>query len=448
MAQNLLQLPPEMRECIYIYCTSADLKNLACCSRSYYNSIQNYIWRSITIYWNVLLKENISLRILENLKFVTSLKMINKATNKDAGVDFVNDNMNDSDSYSDNVDDDDNDIDDNDIDDDNDIGNGNGNSNGNRNNDISDKYFGQPIQWSDICCNYEQIIENIDSSKLLKLSIHGVINDDGFKKTIDKLYNVHKLILTATYYISDIAWKYLQSLTHLRKIKVENCRIHDHNIKDISLISSLQELHLLACFLLSDKCFDYISGMTKLKHLSVTHNLNISMNSSSYFKKFKGLSHLNVECTSVHNHTLLYISQYLETLEILNLSGCSDVTDYGLKEICKSSSIAQLSIDLCNQITDVGFSYLGISMKALKHLTFSWNSNLTASVFSHLSDRTSLKTLDIMCMNHMLSSELIEQFCHKTGMKSNCVHYSSSLSYIKLRKGGCLVAVMKNGRIK
>merc|ERR1711890_71892 len=163
--------------------------------------------------------------------------------------------------------------------------------------------------------------------------------------------------------MSHKSWEHFKVLSHLKKLSLKGSRVQDADIKLICLIPNLEELHLFGCFKVSDKCFDYICGFSLLKKLSVTHNATISIESAMQVQRLRGLVSLNVEDTFVNDKTLLHIGQHLKSLQVLNLSCCSEVTDTGIQSICALSLIKKLDIDVCQQLTDTAFLHLMLLKK-------------------------------------------------------------------------------------
>merc|ERR1711962_1694927 len=56
----ILDLPPELREKIYRYCSAQDLRNLALCSSEHNTELKPILWRTVAIPWRSLLKEDLT----------------------------------------------------------------------------------------------------------------------------------------------------------------------------------------------------------------------------------------------------------------------------------------------------------------------------------------------------------------------------------------------------
>jgi len=139
----------------------------------------------------------------------------------------------------------------------------------------------------------------------------------------------------------------------------------------------------------------------------------------------------------LNDKTLLHIGLHLKSLQVLNLSCCSEVTDTGIQSICALSLIKKLDIDFCQQLTDTAFLHLMLLKKSLAHLTFSWNPKLTDSIFSYLSEHSvKLRTMEIIAVNGMFSYKVLEHFCCVTSMSKEGydVYDGFSCNHIKLVK--------------
>ena len=144
---NILDLMPELHEQLYTYCYGTDLLNLSCCNSTYNEAIKYIIWQKVRIPWASLTKNwsqwmwfgtDASMRRrLDNLKDTTHLSF------------YVDGSEN-----------------------------------------LEDE-----IQWSNICTNYEKILNHCNPDVLISLSLEGVVDDQGLATTCRLLNTLQQLYL-------------------------------------------------------------------------------------------------------------------------------------------------------------------------------------------------------------------------------------------------------------
>lgn len=375
---------PEIRDKILQYCTTIDLINLACCNKSFNDLTRYYRWQNICLSWYMILK--LTEEVVKNLHFVSSLRIYKVDYTKEGSEECVH---------------------------------------------YTDTRF---IHWEDACHNFNRILESVDSMKLKKLSIEGVITDAALEKILNEFTNLCDLELISTYYISKIGWKSLESLTKLNRLTLQHFRAVNSEMKIITesenLIRSIKELHLIKCFTITDDCLQYISNLSSLRELSITGNGCITMVSPDLFKKLTNLVYLNLENTSVNNQTLVHLSTHLKGLLRLNLSCCPLITDKGISILSKMDNLEMLWVDFCD-LTDFAFQH--VKGKNLKHLVFGGR-QITDHAFSFLKELPSLRELLIYNINNVITKECLDKFCSVTGMVRDEDYLNFTYSFVKLVK--------------
>lgn len=93
----------------------------------------------------------------------------------------------------------------------------------------------------------------------------------------------------------------------------------------------------------------------------------------------------------------------MPNLESLNLSGCYNVTDYGMKNALSElfPSVTKLNLSLCKQVTDTSVNRISKFLRNLEHLELGGCGNITNSGLLIIArDLKKLKTLDLRsCWN-------------------------------------------------
>ena len=77
------------------------------------------------------------------------------------------------------------------------------------------------------------------------------------------------------------------------------------------------------------------------------------------FGKLHNLLELNLKYTFINDSILSDICEMLVVLKVLNIRGCTNVTDTGLAHLIKLKSLEELDISGCFKITNYGLRHLG-----------------------------------------------------------------------------------------
>ena len=443
-AQGLLQFPPEIREHFFYYCTKSDLVNISRCSKAYYTCVKYLLWDKIQFTW-LNVERGLSTKILENLKWTSSLGFYNddkdsdEEDNDEAFMQFHCDIMNNSDDNDNNSDDDDDDDDGNDDDDaDDDDNEDNEDNDGNDGNgaDYSINIVGgtpksKVTTWIELASNYRKILSYCDCNRLTKLDIVGVIGSHGINQTVDILCNLQQLSMSDISLISSNGWLNLIKLIHLKKLSLLNCVIQDSSVEEIIAATKLEEIILNQCSL-REISLVHISHAVQLKRVTISHNSYIPGSSFKVLSTLTNLVQLNLKYTYIDDIALSNICMSWKNLKILNLHGSINITDSGLYSVSNLQSLKELNINMCTNITNLGFSYL--EKIPIRKLSFSWSNNVSDTLFDYLTNVVSLKELSIININNRFSIVAIDEFCEKTNMKKQTVFNSWIFSFFTLKK--------------
>jgi Leucine Rich repeat len=121
---------------------------------------------------------------------------------------------------------------------------------------------------------------------------------------------------------------------------------------------------------------------------------------STFFKGHWGNDgHLDLSDSNITDADLLRIIQEHQNkskkIISLNLAGCQNITDVGLKHLSTLRSLTQLNLYNCYQITDVGLQHLS-TLHSLMLLDLGWCGRITDVGLQHLSTLVSLTQLDLV----------------------------------------------------
>eukprot|EP01041_Mallomonas_annulata_P014540 gene14540-30950_t len=181
--------------------------------------------------------------------------------------------------------------------------------------------------------------------------------------------------------INDISFKYIsESFTNLEMIDISN----NQNITDESLIylsngcHHLKEICLYQCSKIKDTGFENLC-----KHCPLLHTIDLSngvtLQGIHYIAKYaSNLTTLHQYCIN-NEFDDNYFKELSKCTSItnLNVSGCPEITDVGIQYITQSChQITTLNIDSCKNITDISLLYIANGLPSLKELSFCGN-NIT-----------------------------------------------------------------------
>ena len=310
MMPCFVQLPQELKECIYSFCKLCDLRNVACCSKASYMSVQYIIWHCVEIPWrsfgNMILpwkiarKKLIRSRRLSNLKFTNYLRFRE---------------------------------------------------------DWCGSLTGEK-RWTRVANHYKKIIENCNPNRLVTIYIDRVIVDQGLIWTCHLLYMLQEIYLNCCYHITDHGWQHLTTLKQLRKLSLRNCEIRDSSIKKMLGIKQLKEFRLDQCLQVTCTGLKLISTLTQLEKLTFSYNWHIEANVYQYFSRLHKLVDLDLRYTNISDCMLECITKTMMNLKGLNLRGCHNISDAGLAHLTILLCLEELDVSECSKVTVVGLSQI------------------------------------------------------------------------------------------
>lgn len=194
----------------------------------------------------------------------------------------------------------------------------------------------------------------------------------GLGDVIKGIPNLESLSLTGCYNIADNSLTNAITNDYLSLIELDLslCKqITDATLTKIAQhMRNLEYLHLGGCCHISNHGLLFISwGLRKLKKLELRSCWNISDdgigNLAGLNQSAPGgtseLEHLSLQdCQKITDEALANISNGLNKLVSINLSFCISVSDSGLKNLAKMSSLRELNLRSCDNISDIGMAYL------------------------------------------------------------------------------------------
>jgi len=203
----------------------------------------------------------------------------------------------------------------------------------------------------------------------------------------------------------------VNGMPNLESLNLSGC----YNLTDSSLegvfirdLSSLKELNLSLCKDVSDQSMQRIS--TSCKNLEVldlagcTKITNASLMSISHLKNLRKLnlrSCRQISDRGIEHLCCLYCQQHRVAIEELCLQDCQKLTDESLKHISLGlSNLKKINLSFCISVTDTGMKSLA-RLPSLNHLNVRSCDNVSDIGIGYLSESShKLKELDVsFCAN-------------------------------------------------
>ena len=73
MAADIISLPPEIRERVYVYCEIRDLAGISCCSKAYHESVKHMLWEKVELPWKYVKETRFTDSMLKNFSYTRRL---------------------------------------------------------------------------------------------------------------------------------------------------------------------------------------------------------------------------------------------------------------------------------------------------------------------------------------------------------------------------------------
>lgn len=241
--------------------------------------------------------------------------------------------------------------------------------------------------------------------QILSLSIRRSLAD-----VFRGIKNLQSLNLSGCYNMTDSGLNIAlgKPVPTLTELNLSLCK----NITDASLnriactLKNLEVLHLGGCGNISNGGLQLLAwGLKKLKRLDLRSCWHISDQGLSYLagqnQEVGGnlaLEHLGLQdCQRVSDEGLRFISMGLaNVLKSINLSFCVQITDSGMKHVAKISSLRELDLRSCDNISEMGISYLAEGGSRISSLDVSFCDKIGDQALEHISQGLfNLKTLSM-----------------------------------------------------
>ncbi len=184
----------------------------------------------------------------------------------------------------------------------------------------------------------------------------------GFDKTND--FHMEKLLLLpfiqeidlSSSRISNQGVQHFSQLTNLEKINLENSLITDTAMEHLLGLKNLLSLDL-GNTKITNKSIRQLVYFPQLRELYLSYCQFITLENVTEISQLQKLEILNLQNTLVNDEGLILVSQ-LSSLGQLILHNCPEITDEGLECLQSLSSLKELHILECQKITVKGIEKL------------------------------------------------------------------------------------------
>ena len=221
------------------------------------------------------------------------------------------------------------------------------------------------------------------------------------RELIHGIPNLQSLNLAGCYSLSDgnLDSAFNKGVPALKSLNLSLCKdVSDNSIGKIaSRCKNLERLDLGGCSKISNNALFYISSNLKnMKSLNLRSCRQVSdqglchltgKNSHSNPAGLERLENLGLQdCQKITDEGLQSISAGLPKVSKINLSFCVSVTDTGLKSLGRISTLEDLNLRSCDNISDIGIGFLAedVGGRNLKHLDTCFCPNVTDAAAKHV----------------------------------------------------------------
>ncbi|XP_050373291.1 F-box/LRR-repeat protein 4 [Argentina anserina] len=226
----------------------------------------------------------------------------------------------------------------------------------------------------------------------------------------------------------------------LRALHLQGCRfITDVTLRALSNnCHSLQHLGLQGCTNLSDSGLtDLVFGCQQIEFLDINKcsnigDIGVSTLSKACSSSLRTLKLL--DCYKVGDESITSLAKFCQQLETLIIGGCRDISDASIKLLasCCKTSLKNLRMDWCLNITDSSLSCLLVECRNLEALDIGCCEEVSDAAFQGLNGALTLKVLKVSnCPKISVAgiARVLE--------KCNMLEYLDVRSCPQITKGGC-----------
>jgi F-box/leucine-rich repeat protein 2/20 len=252
----------------------------------------------------------------------------------------------------------------------------------------------------------ESIVRHCPHLKEVDLSWCRHITSAGITMLAKECHSLERLSLAGCSLVNDDIFHHIVGFPLLRRLNLQLCKnITDDGIKLLAMYCHhLRHVTLSGCHLLTDLSLCYLS------HRSSCIMGDTSNEDASSMREDSELQILEVAgCSFMSDYGFREIAKHCRQLRKLDLEECVQVTDISLQ--CFGDFLPQLGVIIlscCDKITDQGFMALSMGCPLLSHIEVDGCSQLTDETIEHFKRLPFLRCIDAFdCRN--LSRNAIEE---------------------------------------
>ncbi|XP_015786649.1 F-box/LRR-repeat protein 14 [Tetranychus urticae] len=257
-------------------------------------------------------------------------------------------------------------------------------------------------------------------------------------------------------------WKGVEAKLHFKKlnttmisslnrrgIKRVQVLSFQKDLKELASIKNLERLTLTGCYnltleLLSEALSQEMPSLKQLSLGMCKQITSVFLRLCDLFNNTPNIEVLDLGgCSEITDHALVAIRKCLKQLKQLNLRSCRYITDKGIHRLCLSQfsdDISQLDVwkpapdddglanlellDLqdCQTLSDDALKYISSGLKNLKSLNLSFCVGITDMGLKYLSSMTSLKEINLRSCTNITNTGL--RYLSESGIKLNILDVS------------------------
>jgi hypothetical protein len=160
---------------------------------------------------------------------------------------------------------------------------------------------------------------------------------------------------------------------------------------------NVTHLNLGGCYCITDNAMKSLATLTKLISLDLSYT-RIRYDGLQELETLTELKHLDLHCCSIIRSDLLLITNICTKLTSLDLSYCTNFAEEGLEYLTRLTSLANLNLKGCHQITKESVFKWIPEMKLLTSL-----STIGSSTYLFAQTKNLTPAIEQICLNRSKS---------------------------------------------